>query len=459
MSKDLKDLINTVEKKTRSQAELEKTISSLKEEINRLKYTIKEQKLLIESLKNEKIEGIELPSEIDILKDIITSQRHELNEKQSDIEKLNNKIDKLMAMMENDGDTSQLDKDDKELLEAQMQIVQLSDENQEYRTQIKSLQNQIEELRLEKGEVEELYEEQDEEPEVNEELINLKRLNFHLMEENGLLRVELESLKAKFQERLEQVKSEELDNVNERNNILLSKLESLKAKLVELNETSSNELEIANDKINILTSELEDHDAQIKNLELQLKETNEALMISTEEALKFAKLRDKYDKLKIEMLKHKEENHKLNKIIEQLKEKRETIKGELLEEPKILESIPKQLQLSLFNRMFHLFDKAKKEMVINLLIQDLKSTDIEIKRNAIKILSHIRHEKVYEALSELSNDKDWIVRYNIIKALSKFKKKSEKFVSLLKNLSKDVDVDVRELAIKILNDISEAKFH
>ncbi|MCK4286551.1 MAG: hypothetical protein KAX18_10135, partial [Candidatus Lokiarchaeota archaeon] len=47
MSKDLKDIINTVEKETKSEAELEATINSLNEEINRLKAVIKEQKMMI----------------------------------------------------------------------------------------------------------------------------------------------------------------------------------------------------------------------------------------------------------------------------------------------------------------------------------------------------------------------------------------------------------------------------
>jgi len=40
-------------------------------------------------------------------------------------------------------------------------------------------------------------------------------------------------------------------------------------------------------------------------------------------------------------------------------------------------------------------------------------------------------------------------------ALSKFEKKNEEFTSFLKKLTKDVDVDVRELARKVLNNISE----
>jgi len=442
MSKDLKDLIDTVEKETHSQAQLEQIISSLKEEINRLKFTVKEQKLLIENLKSqvkdEQIERGELPSEIGILKDIISSQRLELKEKQSDIEKLNDQIDKLTASMETNGDIGQLEIDNKKYLEAQTQIVQLSEENQEYRSQIKFLQNQIEEIQLEKSETEELIEEEGKEPEVNEELINFKRLNFQLMEENGLLRLELESLKAKFQKRLEEAISEELESINERNSLL------------------SAELELANDKIGVLTAELEGYKAQIKYLDAQLKDNNEPVIVSEEDALEFAEMRDKFDNLKIEVSKYQKENQRLNEMIEQLTEKKARIDNEKVQEPKILQSIPKQLQLSLFNRIYHLLDKDNKETVINLLIQDLKSNNNEIKRNAIKILSHIRYKKVYDALFELISDKDWIVRYNIIKALSKFEKKSEKFVSFLKNLSRDADVDVRELAIKVLNDISEA---
>jgi len=554
MSRDLKDLIDTVEKETRSHAELEQIISSLKEEINKFKFTVKEQKFLIESLKtqlgDEQIERVVLPSEIDILKDIISSQRQELNEKQSDIEKLYDRIDNLATSMEINEDISDLEIRNKDLLENQMQIVQLSNENQEYRHQIKFLKDQIEELRLEKSEVKELIEEIDEEPEVNEELINVKRLNFQLMEENGLLRLEVESLKTKFQENLERAISEELKSAQERNAVLSSKFESLKNKLHEHIETSSEELEsaqernailsaeleslkaklqeredssseelesaqeknaillaeleflkaklqeredssseelesaqeknaillaemeslkaklqergdigkeelkLANDKISILTAELADYKAQVDYLKVQLEDIHEPIIVTTEDALEFAEMREKFENLKIELSNYQIENQNLNKMLKQSKEKEVDIKNEQIYEPEILKNIPKQLQLPLFNRIYHLLDKNNKEIVINLLIQDLKSNNSEIKRNAIKILSHIRYKKVYDALLELINDKDWIVRYNIIKALSKFEKKNEEFTSFLKKLTKDVDVDVRELATKILSDIT-----
>ncbi|TET55934.1 MAG: hypothetical protein E3J52_12695, partial [Promethearchaeota archaeon] len=212
MSRDLKDMINTVEKDSKSHAELEQKIQSMKEEVNRMNFTIKEQKLLIENLrsqmKDEEIEKAELPSEIDILKDMITSQRQELNEKEIEIEKLNVTFDELTAFIENNEDSSQLKLTNKEFLEAQTRIVQLKEENEDYKNQIEFLQNKLEDLESRLSE-DELFIEDEEEPIENEELINIKRLNFQLMEENGLLRMEVESLKARFQERLEEAISNE----------------------------------------------------------------------------------------------------------------------------------------------------------------------------------------------------------------------------------------------------------
>jgi HEAT repeat protein len=89
------------------------------------------------------------------------------------------------------------------------------------------------------------------------------------------------------------------------------------------------------------------------------------------------------------------------------------------------------------------------------LISDLKSKNSETKSNAIKILSQIKNDKIYDAFIEIIDDQDWIVRYNLIKALEKFEKKTEEFKNLLKKLTKDTDVDVRELAGRILNNFSE----
>ena len=527
MSRDLKDMINTVEKDSKSHAELEQKIQSMKEEVNRMNFTIKEQKLLIENLrsqmKDEEIEKAELPSEIDILKDMITSQRQELNEKEIEIEKLNVTFDELTAFIENNKDSSQLKLTNKEFLEAQTRIVQLKEENEDYKNQIEFLQNNLEDLESRLSE-DELFIEDEEEPIENEELINIKRLNFQLMEENGLLRMEVESLKARFQERLEEAISNEseLSNdkinelsseleilktnfqgrveeaisketelVNEKINALTSEIEELKAKQHEqiekadaedlrlahekintltleienleaqvkylheqIEKADAEDIRLANEKINTLTLEIEDLEAQIKYLQEQLEKPSEPVIVSTEDALQFAELREKFDDTKTELLKIQKENQILNQTITELKEKQisagEGTNHELPEVP----SLTKRMQQSLFFRMYYLLDDFKKEKVINYLIQDLKSANYQIKRNAIKILSVLKNQRIYDTFLEMVNDNDWIVRYSIIKALSKFENKDDELKLLLKHFSRDVDVDVRELALKILEDFS-----
>ena len=426
MSKDLKDLINSVEKETKSQAELEQIIHSLKDEINRLDFTVNEQKLLIENLrsqmKDEDLEQAELPSEINVLKDIITSQRKELEEKDNIIDNLNDKILEFDTEIENSEDFNSREKLDEEFFNAQKLIIQLTDENEHYKTQIEQLQNRLDDIQLEEGDIDDFLDDETKIRE-NEELINFKKLNFQLMQENGLLRVEIESMKAKMQERID--------------------------------EASSEELEIAYAKIDALTSELEDYESQIKYLQEQLKNLSEPVTVSTEEALEFAKLREEFDNLKSELFKYQQENKTLHDNLNEVKKRNQDLESVKVHSTSIVRGMPKKIKHTLFNRMYRLLDEDNKNKVIDFLIQDLKSNNNETKRNAIKILSQIKDNKVYDAFLEIIDDKDWLVRYNLIKALNQFENKSYEFKGLLKKLSKDVDVDVRELAGKILNNYSE----
>lgn len=425
MSRDLKDRINTVEKDSKSNAELEQKIQSLKEEIKRQSFSLKEQQILIENLrsqmKDEEIEKSELPSEIDVLKDIVTSQRQEIDKKDTIIEKLDDKIFELTSGSESNENFNSQQINAEEFLGAQKMLIQLTDENERYKKQIELLEDKIKDMQSGNMETYD-FSKKDVTSEINEELINFKRLNFQLMEENGLLRVEVESLKAKLHERIEVAGSEDL--------------------------------RIANDKIRILTSEIEDFEAKIKYLQEKLEKTSEPILVSTEDALEFAKLREEFDNIKAELLKVQKENQNLNHMLKELKEKK--IKGEKephLELPKV-KDLPKRIQQSLFFRMYNLLDDSKKEKVINYLIQDLKSGNYQVKRNAIKILNVLNNQKVYDAFLEMVDDKDWIIRYSIIKALSKFKDKNNELKILFKRFSSDVDVDVRELALKILEDFS-----
>lgn len=482
MSKDLKNLIDLVEEETKSQAELEHTIHSLKEEIDRLEFTVNEQKLLIENLKSqmkdEELEQFKLPSEINILKDMITAQRKELEDKDNLIDNLNDKLYELTSGIESNGE-----KINEEFINAQKLIIQLTDDNEIYKESIEKLQTELDEIKIKKKVEGEDWLDDETRAKENEELINFKKLNFQLMEENGLLRLEIESLKSRVQESLEEALSEKLDSVNDDKVVLSSKLESLKTKLheqtessleelelvneknakltseleswkirfQEQKETSSEELEIVNLKIKDLTSELTDYKTKVEQLYEELEKTSQPAIISTEEALQFTKMKGDLEDLNNQLLKSQKENQELNERLNELKIK---VSHNEIGKIEVNENISKRLSRSLFYRMFNLLEENKKITIINSLIQDLKSNNSETKRNAIRILSILKNNRVYDAFLEMLNDNDWLVRYSSIKALSKFERKSEDLKPILKKLSRDVDVDVRELALRILEDIS-----
>ncbi|MFX1344552.1 MAG: HEAT repeat domain-containing protein [Promethearchaeota archaeon] len=486
MDKDLKDLIDTIEIETKTRAQLESQIKSMKEEINRLKFTIKEQHLLIEEQGDQiSFAQSDLPSEINILKEMIASQRKDLIKRDENIERLYGKIDELTSHEEQDKYKS-VESQNNELIEAQELILKFSEESEEYRNQIEDLKNQVESLKSEKSELEEAKKTPTDE---NAEIVNLKRLNFQLMEQNGLLRVEIESLKAKMQEKVEALKSEELELANKKIRELTTEMETLNIKLAEKPETvsiqeldlankkiedltselevlkaqmeekiesaTSEELELANRKIEALSLEIDDYDAQLKFLQKELETQAEPAIISTEEALEYAKMRDQYENTKSELLKYQEENTLLKNYLSKL----ETQNNKLIDIKKSTKSIaydfPEHFQISLFKRMYSLLDDNEKQVVINGLIKDLNNKNNQIRRTSIKLLSEIKDKRVYDTFLELIHDEDWLIRYNLIKALSKFDFESEEFRELLKNLLKDSDVDVRELAAKMLNEITK----
>jgi len=453
MNRDLKDRIDTVEEETKSKSQLEAIINSLKEDVNRLKFTIKEQHLLIEEQGDQiSFAQSDIPSEINILKEMITSQRTNLIRRDENIDKLNDKIDELSSQMGKPKHGSVESQSD-DLFEAQELILKLSEESEEYRNQIEDLKNHLESIESEKIDLEETNKTQTEE---NDEMVNIKRLNFQLMEQNGLLRVEIESQKVKMQKRMEALSSEELELANKKIEDLTSEIESLNAQIQERVEAvSTEELELANRKIEALTSEIEDYDAQLKFLQREIEKPMEPAIISTEEALEFAEIRDQYENAKTELLKYQKENELLKKELSEL----ETHNIELIDIESstnlIAYDFPEHFQIALFKRMYKLLDDNNKESVINTLIKDLNSKNNEIKRSAIKILSEIKDKKVYDAFLKLIHDEDWLIRFILIKALSKFGFESEGFKELLKELSKDADVDVRELAVKTFNEISK----
>ncbi len=412
MSKDLKDVINTVEKETKSHAELEATINSLYEEINQLNGIINEQKMLINKQSDSTTLNVSsIPSEVDILKDLVISQRQKLIKKDETNERLNVKIDELTLKIKKSKNGTFTSQDNDDLIQAQELILAFTEESENFRNQIEELKSQINSMKSEKSEFEAINQGHMEE---SEEMVNIKRLNFQLMEENGLLRIEIESVKVQLQERTE--------------------------------ELSSEELFLANQKIEALALELDDYEAQVRYLQQNLETdvvTPVNLTYTTEE----------FNNLKEELSTYQNENQRLNNILLEL-DHSHTSQLDENEYKSVVFNFPKQFQISLFKKIYNLLDHIDKRAIVNALIKDLDNRNNDVKRAILKILGEIRHEKVYEAFLDLLHDEDWVIRYNVIKALTKFGFDDKEFKDLLKELTNDIDIDVRELAMKVLVDMS-----
>ncbi|MFX1316123.1 MAG: HEAT repeat domain-containing protein [Promethearchaeota archaeon] len=395
MSKDLKDKINSVEEENKIRAEFEQTIDVLKEEINNLKFTVKEQKLLIEDQKNKLLEFQEKsPENLEELKDTIATQKQELVKRFKDINSLNQQINELTTQLENYKKLNSQTERNEELINAKSLIVQLSEENEQSRIQIKSLKEELEKVQKNSKMVE------------SQGVVDAKKLNFQLMEENGLLRMQIESLKAQIQKATEEAQLEKLD--------------------------------LANKEIETLTSEIEEYKSKIKYLQAKEKDILDS--------------KKELEEIKIKLSNLQKENDKLNQLLKE--RKISTISNQIYQQLKVPPNFPKLYQISLFQKMYQLLDDTSKETVIEFLIKDLNSKNNEVKRITIEILSEIKDKKVYNAFLKLIHDSDWLIRYNLIKAIRKSEEKGDELKDLLKELSNDADVDVRELAEKTLKEIS-----
>ncbi len=437
-----------------------------------LQITINEPKLIIEDPTSfTKEVQDELPSEIQILKEIIISQREDLSSQDNKIDQLNEKLDELkVESSDSQGKKSQ------EIIYDQSLGVQITNENEELKEKINNLQSQLEKFQSNKSKSDW---DLDEEVQIedNAHLVNLKQLNFQLMEENGLLRVEVESLKTGLQNGIELANSKELELANNKIEDLKAEIESLKTELesgiglasskelvlesannkIEVIKTeieslkteleSSEELELATNKIEALKAEVDDYQAQVKYLQ-EINESERYTQQTTEENI------DEFDKLKNELVEYQKQNLVLNDMLIDFKEDDEDRESD--EEIYISEAytIPKKIALSLFNRIYNLLNTQQKRIVKNILILDLTSDYLEVKRDTIKMLSQIKDIEIYNAFIDMIHDKDWIIRLYIIKALSTFENKQEELIILMKELSTDVDVDVRELAVKVLYNIT-----
>ena len=112
--------------------------------------------------------------------------------------------------------------------------------------------------------------------------------------------------------------------------------------------------------------------------------------------------------------------------------------------------IPKESESQLYRDFLKNLDDKNMQHVINNLIRDIESSNsYEVKKNALNLLATIKDAKVKNLFSKLIMDKDWLIRYHLIKALGKTR--NLEYKDILIKLSKDRDVDVREAAIDALS--------
>ena len=487
MSKELKDLIDSVDSANQAQADLETMNRELKEEVQRLNFTIDEQIRIIQNQESKlsNFPNGNIPEDISVLKELVTQQRQDIIKKDKDVEILQQTISEITVELEN---VQKYEGENEELIYANKEIVQLTEENENFRLKIEELNITLANQQKESVNYEEVPEEE------GSDLLEAKKLIIQLTEENGISRVQI----ANFQQELENLKQENeknetlknqfshelietnkiLDQLTYDNDQYHAKVNYIQQKLeetVKLQEElpkvegDNNELEELN---NILFElEIENNDlnnlvntniSMIENLKQRNsdmeKKLGEEINFSTQ---KIDDLREKViekeemlNKLTLKSQKFENANKQLSDIIVDLKVQKDdngkTIEFESTPRSVVYEYLPPNL----FFRMYRFLSEGDKLTIVNQLIDDLNSHIRDVRTYAIKILSVIKGDRIFEVLKDIIDDDDWIVKLYLIKAFRYFKK--DDIIPLLKKMLEDKDTDVREAALSMLSDLKQS---
>lgn len=423
MRKDLKNLIDSIEEKGLGASEYKEEVKILKEEIKKLNFTISEQKNLIREQGNkiQKSEKIDLPGDIQILNDMIISQRQDIKKKEKDIEILEQGIEELKKELNKSKISGDKDFNNEELINAKKLIVQLTDENETYRLDNEKLKNKIQ--NLESNTFKKL--EFDTSESFSENQVVYSGQFNEIIGKNNKLKKDLDTANITINNLIEEVKNylkdisnqdKEISEKNIKISALTEKFESAKRRNIELQkniEDFSNSPNLPNEKYEDYELKLQESKKIVRNL--------------------------------------KDENERLNNLILELKNNKPSLEYNFIAN----QCAPKYYQSMLFMRLFSSLEKYKKELIIDSLIQDLlNSQNLDMKRFIIDILSEMKEERrVRETLIEMINSENWLIKLHLVKALSKFEAKEIK--EPLKQLLNDPDLDVREAVGKVLKKISE----
>ncbi len=486
MSKELKDFIDSVDSANKAQSDLEVTIRGLREDVQKLNFTIDEQKRIIEDQKSKlsTIESDNIPEDISVLKELITQQRQDIIKKDKDVEILQQTIAEVTVELEK---VQKFEEENEELIYANKEIVQLTEENENFRREVEDLNNAMTNLQKELGS----NNFQEAPGEESSELLDAKKLIIKLTEKNGINRVQIETLNQEIENQKKQNQEDEalknqfsyelietnkiVDQLTYDNDQYHAKVNYLQQKLEEnvklqeelpKDDRYSNEIEV----LNKILIELERENKDLKNLvntkisiikNLNLKITAIEKDLGEETTFTINNLRDKVSEkdeelnaLTLRLQKFENANVQLSDLIVELKVQQdhqsETIEFEGSSKRIVYEDLPPNL----FFKMYRLLSEENKTTVVNQLIDDLNSEIRDFRTYAIKVLSVIKGNRVFEVLKDIINDDDWIVKLYLIKAFRNFNEADT--VPLLKKLLDDSDIDVREAAISMLSEIKQS---
>ncbi len=467
MSKELKDLIDSVDYTNKAHSDLEIIIRRLTEEVQNLNFTIDEQRTIIQNQKTKLSEFKEnnVPEDMYVLKDLVTNQRQEIIKKEKDIEILQQTIAEISKEFEN---SQNFNEENEELIYTNKVIVQLTEENETNRLEIENLNSKIKELQeklvFEEGDID-IGDE-------NQDLINAKKLIFQLTEENGISRVQIESLKQET-ERLktnlqenDAAKTQYIRELDEANKIIdqltfdtdqyHEKVNYLQLKIeetVKFHEQASPESVEIEDNLEEVKGDL--FQLEVENIELKdIINTNisiiESLKQKIEEFLtKISERDEELEILNVKFQKIENANKQLSDLIVELKVHEDHVfdnaEPVITPDQIVFENFPP----TLFFKMYKELTNDSKDMIIAQLIDDLSKSNRDLRTYAIKVLSFIKGPKVFDAFKGLVKDNDWIVKLYLIKALQNFENIEK--VDILKELQTDDDLDVREAAVEMLS--------
>jgi chromosome segregation ATPase len=482
MSKELKDLIDSIDSTNQAHSDLETMIKFLKEEVQRLTFTVNEQKKIIQNQKSQISNNI-IPEDIAVLKDLVANQRQDLIKKDKDIEILQQTIADISTELEN---AKNYEEESEELIYANKEIVQLTEENEAYKKQVEDLHNAIKELQDAKEATVVSIDEE------SSELVDAKKLIIKLTEENSINRVQIEASKHELEElqnkqqESEEVKNQYLHELNEINKIVdqltfdndqyHEKVNYLQQKLEETVRLQGEQFKEVGTGADYEESNQKLFDLEVENNELKdiiktniniienLKQRTQDLENELEEIVKsedqkIEALRKKtlekdeeLNNLNLKLQNFETTNEHLSDLIVELKVVEDTIENHIqfkhIPEQTIFERYPP----TLFFKMYKLLSDDYKNLIVDQLISDLKSSNRDSKTYAIKTLSEIKGEKIFNELKELVNDEDWIVKLYLIKALRNFEYSES--AEILKKLREDEDPDVREAAVEMISKLN-----